>query len=162
MIKNSEEKDSGFMTIEWMLGISLIVIPIFIFTLSFLQYPPRKSLSQVVASEAAKAYVQESNATDGRAAALEVAQSVIDDEYGSGTYDSWNSKKAVVDFSKFNTSNYCPGANVRIDISLPVPLVLNPFSDGRRSATTFTEINSSATERIDDYREIESDPSCPD
>lgn len=163
MISQDErELNSGFITIEWMLGIALIVIPIFIFTLSFLQYPPRKTLSQVVASEAAKAYVQEDNPANGQAAALDVAHTLIDDKYGAGTYDSWNSKQAIVDFSKINPTSYCPGENITIDISLPVPLVLNPFSSDRRSATSFTEIKSSATERIDDYREIEADPTCPD
>ena len=162
MKTNRKEKESGFITIEWMLGLSLIVIPMFVFTLSFLQYPPRKTLSQVVASEATKAYVQEQNPGDGRNAAIAIAQSLIDDKFGAGTYDLWNAKQPIVDFSKVDPANYCPGANVTVEISLPVPIVYNPFSKDKRSSTSFTEIRSSATERIDDYREIEADATCPD
>ena len=86
-MKNSRRKNAdGFMAIEWVVGATLLVVPAFILAISLLQYPPRKSLTQVAASEAAKAFVQEDNAVSALEAANDAAKSVIDDELGSGSF----------------------------------------------------------------------------
>ena len=126
-MNRKEKKQNGFMAIEWVVGMALLVVPAFILVISMMQYPPRKALSQVAASEAATAYVQANNDIDGVIAA--------------------------------------PGGEVKVIVKIPVPLLINPFvdknkSDSDRRITKITEVKSSATERIDDYREIVSDESC--
>ena len=69
MIKLTQRDGKGFIAIEWVVGMVLLIVPTFMLSLSLLQYPPRKSLSQVAASEAARAYVQEGNPSDAKNAA---------------------------------------------------------------------------------------------
>lgn len=161
---NKINRESGFMSVEWLLGIALLVIPVFILTVNILQYPPKKSLSQVAASEAVKAFVQEDNIADARAAAEDAARTLIKTELGLSDveYDEMNAKNTVVDFSKFNSSNYCSGQNVTLTVALPMPIIWNPFSDSNDSLASLDPIKSNATERIDDYNDLEEDASCPD
>ncbi|MBP7835069.1 hypothetical protein KA025_03215 [Candidatus Saccharibacteria bacterium] len=158
-MNRKEKKQNGFMAIEWVVGMALLVVPAFILVISMMQYPPRKALSQVAASEAATAYVQANNDIDGVIAAQDAAKSVIDSELGAGSYSGMTN---VVEVDKHS---FCPGGEVKVIVKIPVPLLINPFvdknkSDSDRRITKITEVKSSATERIDDYREIVSDESC--
>ena len=152
-MNRKEKKQNGFMAIEWVVGMALLVVPAFILVISMMQYPPRKALSQVAASEAATAYVQANNDIDGVIAAQDAAKSVIDSELGAGSYSGMTN---VVEVDKHS---------FKVIVKIPVPLLINPFvdknkSDSDRRITKITEVKSSATERIDDYREIVSDESC--
>ena len=134
-MNRKEKKQNGFMAIEWVVGMALLVVPAFILVISMMQYPPRKALSQ------------------------DAAKSVIDSELGAGSYSGMTN---VVEVDKHS---FCPGGEVKVIVKIPVPLLINPFvdknkSDSDRRITKITEVKSSATERIDDYREIVSDESC--
>ena len=158
---NSRTKDaSGFIAFEWVLGIVLLVIPSFILAVSFLQYPTYKTLSQNAASESAKAYVQAANQSDAQAAAKAAAKSVIDTELPKNKLTTTDADMDKI--VKVTTPTlYCPGAEVTITITIPMPLLINPFSSTSDSGIHLNDAKSSATERIDDYRELESDPACP-
>lgn len=158
------ERDSGFMSVEWLLGIALLVIPVFILTVNLLQYPPRKSLSQVAASEAVKAFVQADNLTAAKAAAQDAVRTIIENEMSinDAQYDAMNAKEPFVDFSKFRPNDYCNGKNVTLTVSLPMPIIYNPFSKSKASIASIAPVRSDATERIDDYTELEESSSCPD
>ncbi len=160
MIKLTQRDGKGFIAIEWVVGMVLLIVPTFMLSLSLLQYPPRKSLSQVAASEAARAYVQEGNPSDAKNAANQAAKSVIDAELGVGSYDNFSDVVKVVPDPIANPSTYCPGSEIKIIVTIPMPLLANPFSDTDEPIITLNKISSSSTERIDDYSEIESDPSC--
>lgn len=159
MKRNSQENSNGFMAIEWVVGATLLIVPTFILVMSLLQYPPRKSLAQVAASEAAKAFVQEDNPDSALQAANAVAKSVIDDDLGAGSFTpTVDNVKVSPPLS--NATAFCPGQEIKITITLPMPILSNPFSENDDPIVSVTEIKSSATERIDDYREIDN-ASCP-
>ena len=51
---------------------------------------------------------------------------------------------------------------MKITITLPMPLLSNPFSESEKALFNGKDVSSSATERIDDYREIEQSDTCPE
>jgi|GEM_PF-2631347 hypothetical protein len=61
---------------------------------------------------------------------------------------------------------YCPGDEVQVIVSLPFPLLINPFQSGGDpfSGIGSSKISSSSTERISDYGELtdsETGPALP-
>jgi hypothetical protein len=159
-VRNKNRTESGFLSIEWVVGIALLVIPSFILAISILQYPPRKNLTQVTASESARAFTQAQSSSEAVASAREAAKATIDNELPSNKYtDSEEHLDRVV---KIEIPNYCSGNEVKITITLPMPLLSNPFSESEKALFNGKDVSSSATERIDDYREIEQSDTCPE
>ena len=117
-------------------------------------------MTQVTASESARAFTQAQSSSEAVASAREAAKATIDNELPSNKYtDSEEHLDRVV---KIEIPNYCSGNEVKITITLPMPLLSNPFSESEKALFNGKDVSSSATERIDDYREIEQSDTCPE
>lgn len=158
-LKIRDEK--GFMAAEWTGAVAFLMIPTFIVVVSLLQFPPRKSLTQVASTEAARAYVQVLDSRQADTSARAAAADVIAAEFGRSKdqilkeMESGSIKYNVVN----RTNGYCPGSEVTIRISVPAPVSANPFSKGGQLFSAGS-ISSTATERIDDYAEIYTEDVC--
>lgn len=146
--------DRGFMAAEWMMGISLLLIPAFVIVYSIVQVPARKNLTQVASAAAARAYVQALDQSQADAAASAAAAEAIASETGESVTDVdafLAERKAEVKITA--KDGYCPGAEITAVVKLPLPVALNPF-DSYRKVNSSLKLGSAATERIDDYAEL--------
>lgn len=158
---DSDEKENGFLSVEWIGAISLLLLPAFIVVFSLIQVPNRKNLSQVASAAAARAYVQALDQSQADAAARAAAAEAIQGETkdktdisSSAAVDKFlDDHQAKVELVDPSNSHYCPGAEITIKVTLPLPLSFNPFQ-GTSSPFPVGSLSSTSTERIDDYAEL--------
>ncbi len=148
LTRRSDNDEQGFMAAEWMIGISLLLIPTFVLVYSLVQLPPRKNLTQVASAAAARAYVQALDQSQADAAARAAAAEAIASEKSVSEDD------LEVEVKITNGPGYCPGSEVTAVVKLPLPVALDPFNGYRKVNSPTSLISSSATERIDDYAEL--------
>jgi Flp pilus assembly protein TadG len=160
---NSEQ---GFMAVEWIGAVALLLLPVVFFMLGIGQYPTRKSLAQVGAEAAARAYVQ---ATDGEATPLdlpairdkaqEAAVTAIADQTGQSRADVDSAIQVTLQSIEAPNGNaaYCPGSEATIEVSLPLNMNLDFFSTTHiNDKFSLYRVSSTSTERVDDYAEVNS------
>jgi len=154
-----KQDEKGFMAAEWTGAVAFLLIPTFILIVSLLQYPSRKSITQVASAEAARAYVQVLDSEQADTSARAAAADAIAAELGRDAEDILNQMNTggKIKFEVIERTNgYCPGSEITIRITMPAPVSVNPFSRGGE-IFTISSISSTSTERIDDYAEIVGD-----
>ncbi len=137
--------ESGFMSAEWLAAFGVLVIPVFILVVSLIQVPPRVSAGNNAASQAALAYV----------GALDQSQAI--DQAEEAAEDAITSRNLGISASEIRvevveSNGYCPGREVTIEVTIPIPVSINPFGDS--ALFEFGSLSSRSTERIDDYAEL--------
>lgn len=138
--------DDGFMAAEWLAAFAVLVFPMFILSVSILQVPPRLSAVENASSNAARAYVGALNQGEALEQAQLAAGDVISSQvsgYSQGPYEH---------ISIISDTPYCPGSEITIEVSIPIPITINPF--GGEALIEFSGVTARSTERIDDHADI--------
>lgn len=166
------KNDSGFMSAEWLMGIGLLIFPAFVIALSIVQVPSRVNLAKIASAAAAQAYVQTLDQSQADAAAKTAAVEAIIAEYAgpepstsdSAAHSKWETKKQKITdqvgtkilISASKPNGYCPGEEVSVTVSMPIPVMINPFGSGADpySGIRSKAISSTSTKRIDDYADL--------
>lgn len=149
------KSESGFMAAEWVGAVTLLMIPMFVFVFSFLQYPSRKNLTQAASTAAARAYVQALDQSQADAAASAAVVDTIVAEYGEPRrVEITGLIGSKIKYSVSESNGYCPGSEVTVRVEIPMPIAVNPFDNDNSLFPSGTKLSSSSTERIDDYSEL--------
>ncbi|HLI56322.1 MAG TPA: hypothetical protein VKY26_04720 [Actinomycetota bacterium] len=135
MSAESGEADSGFVTVELVLGLALLVLPVALIVLALPTWFARQDLARLAAQQAARAAVVNESPAAGQAAALQVTSS-----------DGLTGGQVSVSFDP--SSSFDPGGLVTADVSVPMPVFVIP---GIGSAGSF-RWTATFSERVDSYR----------
>lgn len=147
------------MVAEWVNAVALLLIPTFAIVLSIVQIPPRKALTSVASAEAARAYAQSPDPANAIEAAISAATDAIVAEGGDKAEVRSSIDVSITPDPLTDPVAFCPGNDVTITVSLPVPVSFNPY-DHVGGLFPISHISSSSTERIDDYATVDND-NCP-
>jgi Flp pilus assembly protein TadG len=71
---SSRRREHGFITVEFVLGVALFLIPVGILVISLPHWPARQATARAAASEAARSAVQHTDMAQATAAAQEAAR----------------------------------------------------------------------------------------
>ena len=155
-----DKSEHGFIAAEWVFGIALLVFPAFVLILSLVQVPARKNLTQVTSAAAARAYVQALDQSQADAFARAAAADAIVSEIGERHRSEVEQAIATDGKIKIEVTGpngeaplYCPGAEIKVKVTMPMPSSINPFNPGV-GILPVAELSSSTTGRIPDFAEL--------
>ncbi len=157
---DTKRNERGFIATEWVFGIALLVFPAFVIILSLVQVPARKNLTQVTSAAAARAYVQALDQSQADASARAAAADAIVSEIGERHRSEVEQAIATDGKIKIEVTGpngepplYCPGAEIKVKVTMPMPSSINPFNPGV-GILPVAELSSSTTGRIPDFAEL--------
>ncbi|HWD08054.1 MAG TPA: hypothetical protein VHA57_03060 [Actinomycetota bacterium] len=129
------EADRGFVTVEFVLGIALLVLPIALIVLALPTWFARQDIARLAAQQAARAAVIAGSPAAGEQAATAVAAN-----------QGLDPAQLTVLFEP--ASSFGPGGLVTADVQLPIPAFVVP------GIGTIGSFHWTATfsERVDSYR----------
>lgn len=151
-------REGGFTTIEWALGIGLIILPLAVVVASVGPWLERSSMGRVMAQESARAMVLADDWDSGVAAAESVARQIASnhgfgsDEWWCGesclsmTVESWEIDAAGNRIPSFGVLGR--GYEIEIEIDVPMQPLSLPFID---DFTAF-RWSTSHVEKVDTFR----------
>lgn len=73
-IPHSRKSQHGYATVEYLLGIALLLVPLTILVLSFSSWYQSSSMTRIASREAARTYAVKKDAALAQAAAIEIAK----------------------------------------------------------------------------------------
>lgn len=127
--------DRGFVTVELVLGLALLLLPVTLLILALPTWFARQDLARLAAQQAARAAVVDESPAAGQRAAQAVG--------GNGGLAAG---QVTVSFDP--SSSFAPGGLVTVDVTVPMPAFVIP---GIGSAGSF-RWTATFSERVDTYR----------
>ncbi len=143
--------ERGFTTVEWTLGLGLIVLPLTLLVLTIAPWFERASMARLIANEAARVMVLADDYATGEAEARAVAEEIAAN-YGFAAGD-WCESPGGDGCLWMGLSSTTPGAlarsgEVTATVEVPIPATTIWFIAEAPGFQWTTE----HVERVDDYR----------
>jgi len=148
--------ERGFVVPEWLVGITLILMPMIVLVASIAPWYQRANMATLIAQEAARTMVLadswEAGEADARQVALEIAAN-----HGLGG-ELWCASPApgcvTISFGGTTPGLLQRGTEIDVSVEVPIPGLVVP---GFGSVAEF-QWTQSHSERVDDYRSIVVEP----
>jgi hypothetical protein len=135
--KSTSKQESGFVTVEFVLGVAFLMLPVALIALTLPVWSERQAVASVAAREAARTFVLTGNEEAARTSAI----GVISNNPGI------DADEVTITFEGDPLE---PGAEVQSDVTISLPMTLIPLV-GDFEPFDLTE---SHTEVVDLYRSI--------
>ncbi len=146
----------GFVVPEWLVGITLILMPMIVLVASIAPWYQRANMATLMAQEAARTMVLADNWETGEADARQIALEIAAN-HGFAT-EAWCSAPGpgcvTITFGGTTPGVLQRGTEIAVSVEVPIPGVVVP---GFGSVAEFQWAQSHA-ERVDDYRSIVVEP----
>lgn len=136
-LRASCSRDRGFVTVELVLGLALLVLPVALLVLALPTWFARQDLARLAAQQAARAAVEAESPDAGQSAAIAV-----------GANDGMAAGQMEVSFAP--SSSFDPGGLVTVNVSVPMPVFVIP---GIGNAGSF-RWTATFSEPVDTYRSV--------
>lgn len=133
------KRDGGFASVEWILGVGVLVIPLAALVVGLPPMLQQKSMAESIAQEAARAIVMAPTWEGGVEDAEELVAAIA---VGHGT-----SGDVSVDFTS-DSGGLSRGGTVTVTVTVELPAVPVPVL-GSLGTISYQAVH---TERVDDYR----------
>ncbi|NND01603.1 MAG: hypothetical protein HKN91_02350 [Acidimicrobiia bacterium] len=148
--------ERGFVVPEWLVGITLILMPMIVLVASIAPWYQRANMATLMAQEAARTMVLADSWEDGEADARQIALEIATN-HGLGA-DEWCPAPGpgcvAIVFDGTTPGLLQRGTEISVSVEVPIPGVVVP---GFGSVAEF-QWSQSHVERVDDYRSIVREP----
>lgn len=138
----------GMVTIEFLLGIAFIMVPVVFLVTALPTWSERHSMSVTASREAARAAAEADTEAEARDRARLAAEQVIRNSGFPDAEIPQVMEPPVVNFP----SGFVRGGTVEVNVSIVIPALVIPFWDAATDAATVGSITSRSVQKIDQFR----------
>lgn len=148
--------EAGFVIPEWLLGITVIIMPVIVIVSSIAPWYQRANLASLIAQEAARTMVLAEDWEAGEVDARDLAREIAANHgFGAGEWCAGPAPGCLsIVFDGTTPGVLQRGTEISVAVEVPIPGVVVP-GIGEVAEFQWTQAH---TERVDDYRSIVVNP----